>query len=261
MANKSGTKMAGSPRLRDFLQSQATTRATRDRAEFLFDRFGISMSRIFDQPDHNTTLPALDGSERQRSVPQLRKGIKLNRKVTDDATSPPKTSVGKHGSTSYKEKTSTQIYFRVGGYIKEKQPIYELLDPVVASQIKKNKEIIDSLILKEKEKTLKTQQSQEFSNMSFLRQQDPAKRVTIFDRSNSPASMQDNATTKKPRLARLLTVINKKPEVSKSSDLLEEANQPANIVEESPMNYNYTSIIDRLASNCHPKSIEEVRLP
>ena len=247
-------------RVRESAENLQSVRVTKNREYFVLDRLAPLSSRALDKSDQSgATLPFLEKTMQPKSMADLTK-LNLNKTLTVTMDFPVlrDSSLGWTSIRIEKEGPSRQVYLKTEKLFKDKTALNCLLDPIVVSQINKNKKIIDNLLDKERQKTVQVRMSQEYSNVSFFRNNDSRRVKTLIERSKTPTYVNENDQTQTQRMLNATTINEIQPDISKSNDGLEEHNHLGSTSIEFPLNYNYSSIIDRLATKNHPNSFEEV---
>lgn len=243
-------------RLRNSSEHVQSVRITKNREYFILDRLGNSSGRGFERSDQSISkFPALDKSGPLKHMSQTKSRFSFNKTVAEDLPSVREFSHGHSSSRLEKDGPSRQLYMKAEQMVHENSNLGSLVDPLVAAQIKRNKKIIDSLMDREKQKTVQARLSQEFSNVSFFRPKDVAKQRTLLDRSNSPSSAHET----EPQSMKVGVPSEQKgPELSKSQVGTEDQPQLGSMSTDQGLNFNYTSIVDRISTKSHPESLDEV---
>ena len=170
-------------------------RVTKNRDYFISDRLGISgFNRGDKSGQSHSTLPYLDKSSNLKQLSFTRSKLSLNKTFNDDLPSVREFSHGHSTSRLTRPLivgSSKNLYLKAENLLDRKIGIESFIDPIVVAQIKKNKNIIDNLMDKERKKTIEARTSQEFSNISFFRPIEVARPKPKLNRSSSPSSLQE----------------------------------------------------------------------
>jgi hypothetical protein len=249
-----------SNRLRESAEKVESFRVTKNRETFLTDRLGLSASHaILEKGDRSEpSLPTFEKIESFRiGNKSVKKKVPLNQTSADEYTSVIGSAQELSHNTAVKETAARKVYLKTEKILQEKSMISSLLDPIVVSRIKKNRQIIDTLMDKERKKTAQARQSHEFTNVSFFRPPESFQKRAKQDRSNSPLSNTEKPVEGRRIVTEGSTMV-KHQDLSNSQEDGDHHKLRTSYSRDKPIDYSYNCIVDRLRENNHPATLNEV---